>query len=314
MLINQQNHQKREISDKTSTHPLMEPTAFMRAITLLLSFTLIGVVVTGELQETFAPRSPIISRTRLSAEQYESLSNKLLGKGYRLNYLSGYTIANEPHFAGIWEPPRLPVNPPQIVEIGMNSSAYQRHFDDSVSKGYRLAVVNGYTVNNSDQYLAIWNSSPSPPWISRHGMTAAELQIVFTGLVALGYRGTHLCGYGIHGEAYYAAILEKRNGPPRAAWAGMTGRMFQERIDVLRAHGYDLIDINGYGVQGLDLYAAVWEYRDGMAGEWVERHGMEHEEYELEQAKHSEAGYTLKILSGYTLNESDVYAALWVKP
>ena len=300
------------ISDIHSVQGLMTSNTITRAMKLFLAVSFAVVVTAETSQTTFEPRGPLISRTRLTSDEYNEHSKDLLEHGYKASYLSGYTINNEPHFAGIWELPKDSLNSTQIIQIGLNSSEYQTEFDDLASKGYRLALVNGYTVNESDQYVAIWDNAPSPPWVAKHGMTATELQTIFNDLVVKGYRGTHLCGYDVGGEAHYAAILEKTSGPLWSAWAGMTKRMFQERVDVLRAHGFRVIDFNGYGVNDLDFYAAVWEYHDGTTGDWIERHRMKYGEYEREQARNSEAGYILKVLSGYTLNGMDFYAGLWV--
>jgi Bacterial tandem repeat domain 1 len=279
----------------------------------VLLFAMAVSAISGHKQQSFSVRPSPVFKLRLTSEQYNRLAGELLMEGYRLTYISGYTINDIPQFAAIWDWSSQSTNTSQIIKLGLNSSQYQIEFDNIVSKGYRLTLINGYTVNNSDLYVAIWESTPSTAWVSKYRMNVAELQTTFNDLVAKGYRATHLCGYAIGNEAHYAAILEKRIGPLWAAWAGMTTGMFQERSDVLRAHGYRVVDLNGYGVNGLDFYAAIWEYHDGRVGQWIERHGMIHRECEVELVKNREAGYIVKVLGGYTVNGTDLYSALWVK-
>ena len=40
---------------------------------------------------------------------------------------------------------------------------------------------------------------------------------------------------------------------------GLTGAQYQTEFDRLVAQGYRLIDINGYSVNGIERYAAIWE-------------------------------------------------------
>jgi Polyglycine hydrolase-like, structural repeat len=292
----------------------MPRTTFLKLVILFASLLLLSPVLGEFWQKPLVPRSSTVARTRLTSEQYEHVSKDLLEQSYRVTYISGYTVRNEPHFAVVWELPSRPTNSSQIVKLGMNSSEYQTHFDTIVSKGYRLVLVNGYTVNGSDQYVAVWDNAPSPPWVARHGMTAIDLQTTFNTLVALGYRSTHLCGYDVHGEAHYAAIWVKRSGPLWSAWAGMTERMFQERIDVLRAHGYHLVDVAGYGVNGRKFYAGVWKYHgESKKDDWIESHGMRHRDFQKQLLRNAEAGYSLGVLSGYTDYDFDYYAAIWVR-
>src|SRR5277367_4315215 len=168
-------------------------TALMKAVMRLVSLSLLLGPVLRDIQETFVHGSSIVARTRLTAEQYEHVSKDLREQGYRLTYISGYTMMNVPRFAVVWELPSQPTTSSQIVKLGMNSSEYQIQFDNIVSKGYRLVLVNGYTFNKSDLYVAVWDNSPSPPWLAKHGMTAVDLQMTFNMLVSLGYRSTHLC-------------------------------------------------------------------------------------------------------------------------
>lgn len=70
----------------------------------------------------------------------------------------------------------------------MTASDYQMAFNKYVADGYRLVWVNGYTVNGSGRYTAIWEKSPGPEWIARYGLSAADYQRDFDSLVKQGYR------------------------------------------------------------------------------------------------------------------------------
>jgi Bacterial tandem repeat domain 1 len=275
-----------------------------------------SVLATAWTQEAWIHSPPLVAQIRMTSVQYETISAGLVKEGYKLSYFSGYTINDDPRFAAIWE--RVPANtssPSWIARHSMNSFEYQKEFDRIVGQGYRLTLVNGYTVKDEDRYVAIWEKSTGPfLWVARHGMNAIDLQITFNGLVVLGYRMTHISGYAIGNQAHYAAIWELKGKKVKGLWttyAGMTARMFQERTDILSAHGYTLIDVCGYGVNDVDFYAAIWD-QSRMAGSIV-RHGMSDIEYQAELERNTNAGYKLAIVDGYTVNNTDLYAALWVK-
>ena len=136
---------------------------FMKPVTFFVSlYLLLSPVLCDLWPKPLVRRSSIVSGTRLTLDEYEEASKYLLGRDFRVTSISGYTIKNEPRFAVVWERPSKPTNSSQIVKLGMNSSEYQTQFDRIVSKGYRLVLVNGYTVNKSDQYVAVWDNSASP--------------------------------------------------------------------------------------------------------------------------------------------------------
>jgi hypothetical protein len=45
---------------------------------------------------------------------------------------------------------------PWIARHGLTSAQYQATFDQLVAGGYRLELVNGYSVASQDRFAAIW--------------------------------------------------------------------------------------------------------------------------------------------------------------
>ncbi len=132
---------------------------------------------------------------------------------------------------------------------------------------------------SGDKYAAIWSKSSSTAWVARHGMTSAQYQSEFDKYVAQGYRLIEVSGYGVNGKDRYAAIWDKS---PSTAWVarhGMTSAQYQAEFDKYVAQGYRLVQVSGYGVNGQDYYAAIWDKSPSTA--WVARHGMTSAQYEL---------------------------------
>jgi len=246
------------------------------------------------------------ARHGMTSSQYQSEFNNLTSQGYRLVYVSGYTDNNQERFAAIWE--QKP-GPAWVAHHGMTSAQYQSAFNQYTGQGYRLTLVNGYTVNGQDRYVAIWEQKPGPAWVAYHGMTSDQYQSIFNHYVGLGFRLSHVSGYAVNGQARYAAIWEQVNGPAWVARHGMTSAEYQSEFNKYTAQGYRLTHVSGYDVGGGDYYAAIWEMIAGPA--WVARHRMSSGDYQAEFIDRAIQGYRLKEVNGYAFGASARYAAIW---
>lgn len=250
---------------------------------------------------------PWQARHALTSNQYQQTFDNLVASGYRLAYVSGYTINNDPRYAAVWE--KKP-SPAWVARHGLTSAQYQQAFNTYVSQGYRPVLVNGYTVNNQDRYVAIWDKSASGAWVARHGLTSTDYQTTTNSLVGQGYRLRHVSGYTVDGQARYAAIWVKTSDT--SAWVarhGLTSSAYQQEFNRLVGLGYRLTQVSGYAVRGVDFYAALWEKKGGPA--WVARHGLTSAGYQAEFDRLNRLGYEPKVVSGYTIGGSDRYAVLW---
>jgi CubicO group peptidase (beta-lactamase class C family) len=252
--------------------------------------------------------NPWQARHGLTSDEYQATFNDLTGKGYRLNYVSGYALNNVPHFAAIFEKKS---SPEWVARHGMTSQQYQSYFDSYVQQGFRLVLVNGYTVNGVDYYASIWDKSPSNAWVARHGLTSSDYQTAFNNYVSQGYRLKHVSGYTVGNDARYAAIWEKTNdGIEWVARHGMTSSDYQTAFDTYHSQGFRLVLVNGYQVGNTDYYVAIWD--KSSSGPWVARHGLTSDEYQRNFDNNYYQGFVLKTISGY--NQAGHYAALWENP
>src|SRR5215831_649745 len=200
------------------------------------------------------------ARHGLNSAQYQQAFDQLLGEGYRLVVVSGYSINGEERYAAIWEQRS---GSPWQARHGLNSAQYQQAFDQLLGQGYRLTHVSGYSINGEDHYAAIWEQRSGSPWQARHGLKSAQYQQAFDQLLNEGYRLVHVSGYNINGEDRYAAIWEQRDGPAWQARHGLNSAQYQQAFDQLFGDGYRLVRVSGYSINGEERYAAIWEQRDG---------------------------------------------------
>ncbi|MFC0666201.1 trypsin-like peptidase domain-containing protein [Azotobacter chroococcum] len=192
---------------------------------------------------------------------------------------------------------------------GLTSAQYQQVFNELAGQGFRLTNVSGYAVGGQDLYAAIWEQREGPAWQARHGLTSAQYQQVFNELPGQGFRLTNVSGYAVGGQDLYAAIWEQREGPAWQARHGLTSTQYQQAFDELAGQGFRLTDVSGYAVGGQDLYAAIWEQREGPA--WQARHGLTSAQYQQVFNELAGQGFRLTNVSGYAVGGQDLYAAIW---
>lgn len=200
---------------------------------------------------------------------------------------------------------------PIAAHHGMTGAEYQAKFNTYKNQGYRLVMIDGYGVGNTAYYAAIWQKTSGPDIATHHGMTGADYQDKFNTYKNQGYRLVLVDGYGVGNTAYYAAIWEKSPGPPIAAHHGMTGSDYQSKFNTYKNQGYTLVWISGYGVGNTAYYTAIWEKKSGPA--LATHHGMTNADYQNKFNSYSQQGYSLIMVSGYNVGNTDYYAAIWQK-
>lgn len=195
---------------------------------------------------------------------------------------------------------------------GLSAAEYQATFDQLVGQGYRLTCVSGYESNGQALYAALWEQIGGAAWQARHGMTAAEYQTTFDQLVGQGYRLLFVSGYGVNGQDYYAACWDKSPGAAWQARHAMDAATYQATFNQLVGQNYRLRWVSAYVVNGIDLYAAIWD--QSPSGAWQARHRLSASDYVTEAAQLEAQGYRQICASGYSFGGSDWYAALWEQP
>lgn len=211
-------------------------------------------------------------------------------------------------YAAIW---RKEPEGEWVARHDLTSEGYRQEFNQQISKGLRLVLVDGFEADGRARYAAIWSRQASPPWVAHHGMTAADYQMAFNKYVADGYRLVWVSGYTVNGSGRYTAIWEKSPGPEWIARYGLSAADYQRDFDSLVKHGYRLKLVSGYAVEGNARYAALWE-KDS-ENSWVARHGMTSQAYQREFDQQVAEGYRLAHISGYRVGDQILFAAIWDK-
>lgn len=103
-------------------------------------------------QEAGAPEWQ--ARHGLTAAAYQAYFDSVTKLGYKPIVVCGYSDGSQALYAAIFR--QLPSAPAWQARHGLTAAQYQTTFDQLVAQGYRLELVNGYTVGNEDLFTAIW--------------------------------------------------------------------------------------------------------------------------------------------------------------
>ncbi len=198
-----------------------------------------------------------------------------------------------------------------VARHAMSPAQYQTEFNNWSSKGYRVTSLCGYTKGGQELYAAIWNKISGPAWAAKHGMSAAAYQTAFTEMSNQGYRLQSISGYAVGGQAKFAAVWDKSSGGAWTAKHNMTAVQYQQAFNENGDKGYRLQYLSGYVVNGTEYFAAIWEKKSG--GAMVVKHNMTAAQYQQAFNDNTSQGYTLKLVSGYEKNGTDLFAAIWEK-
>ena len=195
------------------------------------------------------------ARHGMSANAYQDAFNNFAKQGYRLTWISAYSVGNSPKFAAIWEKKG---GPAWAAKHNMTSAQYQQSVDDFIKKGYRVQQVCGYDVKNQAYFAAIWEKS-SGPWAAKHNLTAAQYQSAFNDFSSKGFVLRNVSGYEIGKKDYYAAVWDKEKSPLWSARHGISADNYQHVFDNKYYQGYVPVYLNAFASGRSNNFNVIWE-------------------------------------------------------
>jgi CubicO group peptidase (beta-lactamase class C family) len=205
------------------------------------------------------------ARHAIAGADYQAQVDANIANGLKPLRVSGYTVGGADYFASIWITDDGSVG--WAARHGLDNASYQAEFDNLTSQGFRPVDISGYEFNGSDYYTAVFDTSPKLDWVARHGLTSDEYQSEFDDNAATGYALTHVAGYGVAGEARYAAIWE--TDTPESGEDidyGTTTAVDQIAINAIAAANVPGVSV-AIAKDGQLVYARAFGFADAGAGE-----------------------------------------------
>lgn len=197
----------------------------------------------------------------VAGADYQGVFDQNVANGFRPVRVSGFTVGGADYFASIWVGDD---GTPWAASHGLDADAYQAEFDRRTGEGLRVTDISGYEWNGAPTYTVIFDGSTKPYWISHHNMSASEYQAAFDENGASGYTLIHVAGFGVGGEARYAAIWASDTDPT----GGTVGRAEVDRLanDALTAAGVPGVSV-AIAKDGNLVYAKGYGTADASTGE-----------------------------------------------
>ncbi len=199
----------------------------------------------------------------------------------------------------------------EVAKHGVSGASYQTVFTDITTAGYRPVWVDGFDVNGTAYFNAIFRPTGGKAWVARHGLDSAGYQSEFSYWPdpARGYRVTQVDSYLSSGNVRYAVIFTKEASPAQVAYHGASEATHVANFNSLAQQGYHAVNVSVVDVGGARQVTALFELAN--VGGWVGLHKIPAAQYQNEYNNQANAGRHLKYLNAYTLGGAVYYSAIW---
>ncbi len=185
--------------------------------------------------------------------------------------------------------------PTQITKVAIPEAQYQTVFNQVTQKGYRLVWIDGYDLNGSVCFNAIFEKNTSNlKWASFHGLTGSQYQSKFNYYVGKGYKLTHIESYRRGNSIRYAPIFTKKSGPAFYAYHGLTSTAYMNKFNSLKNRGYTVKNRSIVKVSGKSYYTVLFVKTS--VGSWRAKSGLTASGYQTEFNNNTAAGRRLSYL------------------
>lgn len=197
----------------------------------------------------------------VAGTDYQALFDSNVAGGLMPVRVSGYSIGGSDYYASIWTGWD---GRGWAAVHGLDDASYRAYWNTPDVQGKRLVDISGYEIGGSARYTAIWDDTPKAYWITNHDMSADSYQSQFDENIAAGYTPIHIAGYGVAGEARYAAIWADDTQPT----GGTIGIAVLDQIanDALEASGVPGLSV-AIAKNGMLVYAKGYGMADAANGE-----------------------------------------------
>lgn len=145
------------------------------------------------------------SWAQMTPAVYQQEFDSHLAQGYRLNHVSGYTIAGQEYYAAIWEQRG---GPAWAARHSMSQADLDAQVAALGTSGFKLVDLTAFNVGGVDRYAGIWEQGGLPT-IAHRGIDTTLFGQRGDDMHRQGYQPKVVTGYApASGNARHAAIWE----------------------------------------------------------------------------------------------------------
>ena len=174
------------------------------------------------------------ARHGMTTEGYQREFDAHRGKGFRPVWITVYPTSAGVRYGAIWD--QTP-SAGWVCRHNIDHHTFAQVMREQQQNGYRLLCAHACRDGNRDVYAGIWEKIEGT-YQQRHGLTAADHQIIFDRMTATGFRFIYVAGY----EGAYRSELGTRLGLliKNDDFSGVIASLDQR----LRQRGYDVSTVS----------------------------------------------------------------------
>ncbi len=138
-----------------------------------------------------------------TAASHQALFNSLVSQGFRAAVISSVQVAGVQRFTALYNKDAVGS---WVALANLSSAQYQTEFNNQTAAGRELAYLNGYTLNGSPAFSAIWIANGPSSWVARHDLNSAQFQNEFDTWTGAGFTTRFITGYERNNVANFGAF------------------------------------------------------------------------------------------------------------
>lgn len=241
-------------------------------------------------------------------EDYQALFNRVTGAGYRLVWFDGYANGTDLRFNVIFRPQGSIA---WSAHHNLTGQSYQDVFNERKAAGFRLAHVNSYLFQNRVRYAAIFRKADGVTWTAYHGRSASNHQTEFNKLTDEGFVPVNVSVASVNGQRQYTALYEKRSVGSFILKSFLTRAQYQQQFDDNSKKGLQVAYIDAYRHNNAIRFSVIWNRAN--TGAMFAKHDLTSAAYQQHFDNQTSQGFLTRVVTGYVLNGSHRFAAVWTK-
>ena len=241
---------------------------------------------------------------------YQTIFDRAKSSGYRPVWLDGYEVQGKTYFNVTFHPQ---ANVVWLARHGMSAAEYQAQFDSATKDGHRLTNLASYVSGGSVTYAAIFDKVGGPAWRAYHGVSTQEHQERFGEWTKAGYVPVNVSITAAGGTLRFAAFYVQHDVGGFVHLGELTSADYQNAWETNAAAGRQLAYLSAYQKGGGMRFSAIFQQKTPGSGSTVGRHNLTGPQLQAEYDEELAAGRLTRVLVGYEVNGTAMFAAAWRK-
>lgn len=251
-----------------------------------------------------------VTRFGISESSYQKVFDHVTSSGYRPVWIDGYEVKGKTYLNAIFRPQ---TNVPWIARHGLSAAEFQVQFDSATADGYRLTNVASYVSGGSLAYAGIFDKVNGPAWHAYHGIRETEHKARFKEWANEGYAPVNVSITSADGTPRFTAFYTHHDVGGFVHGGGLTSGEYQEAWNSNAAAGRQLAYLGAYQQGGSARFSAIFQEKTPGSENTVGKHNMTGPQLQEQYDAGLAIGRLTRVLVGYEVNGSAMFAGAWRK-